>query len=83
MTLQEVCTSMFLELFKLFSDSYINLYRGVELLDCENNFTIAGIDVQICEIIYIPAGFQVLGSTFRVEKPQNSSYQRDRVFIWL
>ena len=42
-----------LELFKLFSDSYINLYRKVELLDCENNFTIAGIDVQTCEIIYI------------------------------
>ena len=72
-----------LELFKLFSGSYINLYRKVELLDCEKNFTIAGIDVQTCEIIYIPAGFQVLGSTFRVEKPQNSTYQRDRVFIWL
>ena len=72
-----------LELFNLFSNSYIILYRKVELLDCENNFTIAGIDVQTCEIIYIPAGFQVLGSTFRVEKPQNSSYQRDRVFIWL
>ena len=54
--MQEVCTSMFLELFKLFSDSYINLYRGVELLDCENNFTIAGIDVQKCEIIYIYMG---------------------------
>ena len=74
---------MSLEVFKLFSDGYINLYRKVDLLDCENNFTIAGIDVQTCEIIYIPAGFQVLGSTFRVEKPQNSTYQRDRVFIWL
>jgi len=72
-----------LELFNLFSNSYIIFYRKVELLDCENNFTIAGIDVQTCEIIYIPAGFQVLGSTFRVEKPQNSTYQRDRVFIWL
>ena len=72
-----------LELFNLFSNSYIILYRKVELLDCENNFTIAGIDVQTCEIIYIPAGFQVLGLTFRVEKPQNSTYQRDPVFIWL
>ena len=42
--------------------------RGVEFTNCENIFTIAGMDVRTCEIIYIYLGWAVQGSTFRVEK---------------
>ena len=53
--MQEVCTTMhffYLNFFQI----VIPILLGIEFLNCEKIFTIAAIDVETCEIIYILAG---------------------------
>ena len=81
-TLQELCTYVYLDFLYYYQIIIITDWHE-NLANCEKNFTITDIDDWACEITYIPTRFKILGSTFRVEKPQVNSYQRDHVFIWL
>jgi len=59
-----MCTYLLLKLLKLFQYFKV-FYHGFLFSNWEKYFTIAGINTGTWEIIYIPAGLQVLGSGSR------------------
>ena len=66
--MQEVCASLYIELFNLFSYSYVNLFRNLKFSSCGKIFTIADSEQGAYEKIFLHIDWEILKSEFNIQK---------------
>ena len=66
--MQEMCASLYIELFNLFSYSYVNLFRNLKFSSCGKMFTIADSEQGAYEKIFLHIDWEILKSGFNIQK---------------